>query len=76
MTVCRSTRDLHAEICSLTTSMPSLLQGSLSAGSGAVVITTGMLHRFWDMSGGARTVEQAIFMAQLGIAAALLQAAS
>jgi hypothetical protein len=35
-----------------------------------------MLHRFWDMSGGARTVEQAIFMAQLGIAAALLQAAS
>jgi putative oxidoreductase len=39
---------------------------------GAVVITTGMLHRFWDMSGGARTLEQAIFMAQLGIAAALL----
>ena len=39
---------------------------------GAVVITTGTLHRFWDMSGEARNLEQAIFMAQLGIAAALL----
>jgi uncharacterized membrane protein YphA (DoxX/SURF4 family) len=48
---------------------PRLTAGMLM---GAVVITTGTLHRFWDMSGGARTVEQAIFMAQLGIAAALL----
>jgi putative oxidoreductase len=39
---------------------------------GAVVITTGTLHRFWDMSGGARDLEQAMFMAQLGIAAGLL----
>jgi uncharacterized membrane protein YphA (DoxX/SURF4 family) len=49
--------------------VPRLTAGMLM---GAVVITTGTLHRFWDMSGGARTVEQAIFMAQLGIAAALL----
>jgi uncharacterized membrane protein YphA (DoxX/SURF4 family) len=39
---------------------------------GAVVITTGTLHRFRDMSGGARSLEQAIFMGQLGIVAALL----
>ena len=43
-----------------------------SALMGAVVITTGTLHRFWDMSGGARNLEQALFMAQLGMAAALL----
>ena len=30
---------------------------------GAVLITTGTLHRFWDMSGGARDLEQAMFMA-------------
>jgi putative oxidoreductase len=48
---------------------PRLTAGVLM---GAVVITTGTLHRFWDMSGGTRTIEQAIFMAQLGIAAALL----
>ena len=48
---------------------PRLTAGVLM---GAVVITTGTLHRFWDMSGGARSLEQAIFMAQLGIAAALL----
>ena len=52
---------------------PRLTAGVLM---GAVVITTGTLHRFWDMSGGARTAEHAIFMGQLGIAAALLQAAS
>jgi len=39
---------------------------------GAVVITTGTLHRFWDMSAGVRNLEQAVFMGQLGIAAALL----
>jgi putative oxidoreductase len=48
---------------------PRLTAGVLM---GAVVITTGTLHRFWDMSGGARILEQALFMAQLGIAAALL----
>ena len=50
-------------------SAPRLTAGVLM---GAVVITTGTLHRFWDMSGGARNLEQAVFMAQLGIAAALL----
>jgi putative oxidoreductase len=48
---------------------PRLTAGVLM---GAVVITTGTLHRFWDMSGGARDLEQAMFMAQLGIAAGLL----
>jgi uncharacterized membrane protein YphA (DoxX/SURF4 family) len=43
-----------------------------SALMGAVVITTGTLHRFWDMSGAARNLEQTIFMAQLGIAGGLL----
>jgi putative oxidoreductase len=38
----------------------------------AVLITTRALHRYWDKSGAARNLEQTIFMAQLGIAAALL----
>jgi putative oxidoreductase len=48
---------------------PRLTAGVLK---GAVVITAGTLHRFWDMSGGVRNLEQAVFMGQLGIAAALL----
>jgi putative oxidoreductase len=38
----------------------------------ATVITTGTLHRFWDLAGAARQAEQTLFLAQFGIIAALL----
>jgi uncharacterized membrane protein YphA (DoxX/SURF4 family) len=38
----------------------------------ATVITTGTLHRFWDLAGAARHAEQTLFIAQFGIIAALL----
>ena len=46
----------------------------LSAGVliASTVITTGTLHRFWEFGGAARNLEQAVFMAQLGLVAALL----
>lgn len=36
------------------------------------VVTTAALHRFWSYGGLTRSVEQELFTAQLGIAAALL----
>ena len=36
------------------------------------VITTGILHRFWDVAGPARQAEQALFLAHAGIIAGLL----
>jgi uncharacterized membrane protein YphA (DoxX/SURF4 family) len=36
------------------------------------VITTGMLHRFWDLAGAARQGEQALVLAHAGLAAGLL----
>jgi len=38
----------------------------------ATVITTGALHRFWEFSGAARQLEQAIFTSQLGVLAGLV----
>jgi putative oxidoreductase len=38
----------------------------------AMAITTGTLHRFWDLAGAARQAEQTLFLAQFGIIAALL----
>jgi putative oxidoreductase len=48
---------------------PRLAPAALLA---AVVLINGTLHRFWTFSGAARQMEQTIFTAQLGIAAALL----
>src|SRR5215213_1237483 len=39
---------------------------------GATVITTGILHRFWEVVGPSRDVEQALFVAHLGLVAGLL----
>jgi uncharacterized membrane protein YphA (DoxX/SURF4 family) len=36
------------------------------------VITTGILHRFWDLAGAARQAEQALFLAYAGLIAGLL----
>jgi uncharacterized membrane protein YphA (DoxX/SURF4 family) len=36
------------------------------------MITTGALHRFWEMAGPLREAEQAIFVAQSGLMAGLL----
>ena len=36
------------------------------------VITTGILHRFWDLAGVARQAEQALFLAHAGLVAGLL----
>jgi len=38
----------------------------------ASLVTTGILHRFWELEGAARQIEQTQFIAQLGIIAALL----
>jgi putative oxidoreductase len=38
----------------------------------ATVISTGTLHRFWELAGTAHQAEQTLFLAQLGIIAALL----
>ena len=45
---------------------------SASALIAATAITTGTLHRFWDLIGAARHAEQTLFLAQLGIIAGLL----
>jgi putative oxidoreductase len=46
---------------------------SASALIAATVITTGTLHRFWELAGAAaRQAEQTLFLAQFGIIAALL----
>jgi uncharacterized membrane protein YphA (DoxX/SURF4 family) len=37
-----------------------------------IVITTGILHRFWDLAGAARQTEQALFLAHAGLVAGLL----
>jgi hypothetical protein len=36
------------------------------------MITTGILHRFWDLAGAVRQAEQALFMAHAGLVAGLL----
>jgi uncharacterized membrane protein YphA (DoxX/SURF4 family) len=38
----------------------------------ATFITTGALHRFWEFTGAARVLEQAIFTSQLGVLAGLV----
>lgn len=38
----------------------------------SLVVTTGAFHRFWDYGGLTRQGEQAIFLAHLGVLAALL----
>jgi uncharacterized membrane protein YphA (DoxX/SURF4 family) len=45
---------------------------SASALIGALVITTGTLHRFWDYGGLTRQAEQAVFLSHLGVLAGLL----
>jgi putative oxidoreductase len=45
---------------------------SASALIAATAITTGTLHRFWDLAGAARHAEQTLFLAQFGIIAGLL----
>jgi len=39
---------------------------------GVSVVTTGVLHRFWEVPGVARHLQQAVFMSQIGIISALL----
>ena len=39
---------------------------------GATVITTGTLHRFWEVVGPSRDAEQALFVVHLGLIAGLL----
>ncbi len=39
---------------------------------GALVVTTGTLHRFWDYGGLNRQAEQAVFLSHLGVLAGLL----
>jgi uncharacterized membrane protein YphA (DoxX/SURF4 family) len=48
---------------------PRLTGGALIA---SLVVTTGTLHRFWEMPGAAYKAEQAIFMGSLGTTAGLL----
>jgi uncharacterized membrane protein YphA (DoxX/SURF4 family) len=38
----------------------------------ATIITTGALHRFWDVTGAARLAQETVFLTQLGIVAGLL----
>jgi uncharacterized membrane protein YphA (DoxX/SURF4 family) len=38
----------------------------------ALVVTTGILHRFWDYGGLNRQAEQAVFLSHLGVLAGLL----
>ncbi|MFC4173683.1 DoxX family protein [Microvirga sp. GCM10011540] len=45
---------------------------SASALVAASVIATGIMHRFWELEGAARQMEQSLFIAQLGTIAALL----
>jgi uncharacterized membrane protein YphA (DoxX/SURF4 family) len=44
---------------------------TVSALACALVIVTGTLHRFWDVPGAARTLEQAIFVGNAATLAAL-----
>jgi putative oxidoreductase len=39
---------------------------------GATALTTGALHRFWEFGAAIRPMEQAVFLSQVGILAALL----
>jgi len=39
---------------------------------GALAVTTGTLHRFWDYGGLNRQAEQALFLSHLGVLAGLL----
>ena len=39
---------------------------------GALVLTTGTLHRFWDYGGLNRQAEQALFLSHLGVLAGLI----
>lgn len=48
---------------------PRLSASALIAG---LVVTTGALHRFWEYGGLTRAVEQALFLANLGVLAGLL----
>lgn len=48
---------------------PRLTAGALLT---ATVVTTGALHRFWDYGGLTRQSEQAVFLAHLGVVAAIL----
>jgi uncharacterized membrane protein YphA (DoxX/SURF4 family) len=48
---------------------PRLTASALIA---TTVITTGILHRFWDLAGVARQTEQALFLAHAGLIAGLL----
>ncbi|WP_230532218.1 DoxX family protein [Microvirga roseola] len=45
---------------------------SASALIAALVITTGILHRFWDYGGLTRATEQVVFVSQLGVLAGLM----
>ena len=38
----------------------------------ASLVTTGILHPFWELEGAARQIEQTLFIGQLGTVAALL----
>ena len=48
---------------------PRLTAGALIA---VTAVTTALLHRFWEYGGGIRQLEQATFLAHLGIVAGLL----
>ena len=48
---------------------PRLTAGALIA---VTAVTTALLHRFWEYGGGIRQIEQATFLAHLGITAGLL----
>jgi uncharacterized membrane protein YphA (DoxX/SURF4 family) len=47
-------------------------RATASALIGATLIATGTLHRFWDVAGPARWLEQGLFLAHLGVLAGLL----
>jgi putative oxidoreductase len=44
---------------------------TVSALASSLVITTGTLHRFWDVPGSARALEQAVFLGNAAMLAAL-----
>jgi putative oxidoreductase len=44
---------------------------TVTALASSLVITTGTLHRFWDVPGAARALEQAIFLGNAAMLAAL-----
>ncbi len=48
---------------------PRLTASALIA---TTVITTGILHRFWDLASAARQTEQALFLAHAGLIAGLI----